>query len=69
MTGDRLTAEQGRLYSLQEVADILRLNRQTLYNNIRKGNLQATKYGKEYRITEEQLQDILQNGYGSNRNK
>lgn len=69
MTGGQMTTEQGRLYTLQEVADILRLNRQTLYNNIRKGRLQATKYGKEYRITEEQLQDIIQNGYGSNRNK
>lgn len=54
-----------KLYTLQEVADILGYNRQTLYNNIRKGKLTATKCGKEYRITEEQLQDILQNGYGS----
>lgn len=57
-------AEQARLYTLQEVADVLRLNRQTLYNNIRKGKLQAAKVGKEYRITEEQLQDIIKNGYG-----
>ncbi len=54
-----------KLYTLQEVADILGYNRQTLYNNIRKGKLKATKCGKEYRITEEQLQDILKNGYGS----
>lgn len=53
-----------KLYTLQEVADILGYNRQTLYNNIRKGKLTATKCGKEYRITEEQLQDILRNGYG-----
>ena len=56
--------EQVKTYTLQEVADILRVSRQTLYNNIRKGKFKATKYGKEYRITEEQLQDILQNGYG-----
>jgi len=60
-----MTAEKGKLYTLQEVANILGYNRQTLYNNIRKGRLKATKCGKEYRITEEQLQDILQNGYGS----
>lgn len=53
-----------KLYTLQEVADILGYNRQTLYNNIRKGKLTATKCGKEYRITEEQLQYILRNGYG-----
>lgn len=57
-----------KVYTLQEVADILGYNRQTLYNNIRKGKLTATKCGKEYRITEEQLQDILQNGYGSRAN-
>lgn len=56
--------EQVKTYTLQEVANILGYNRQTLYNNIRKGKLKAAKCGKEYRITEEQLQDILRNGYG-----
>lgn len=60
-----MTAEQGKLYTLQEVADVLRVSRQTLYNNIKKGRLQATKVGKEYRITEERLQDIVANGYGN----
>jgi putative molybdopterin biosynthesis protein len=64
-----MTAEQGKLYTLQEVADILRVTKQTLYNNIRKGKLQANKVGKEYRITEEQLQDIVKNGYSGNGNK
>ena len=60
--------EQVKTYTLQEVADILRLNRQTLYNNIRRGKLKAAKFGKEYRITEEQLQELLQNGYGKQGN-
>lgn len=64
-----MTAEQGKIYTLQEVADVLRVTKQTLYNNIRKGKLQATKVGKEYRITEEQLQDIIKNGYNGNGNK
>lgn len=64
-----MTAEQGKLYTLQEVADILRVTKQTLYNNIHKGKLQANKVGKEYRITEEQLQDIVKNGYSGNGNK
>ena len=54
-----------KLYTLQEVANILRVSRQTLYNNIRKGKLQAAKYGKEYRITVEQLQDLIKYGYGA----
>lgn len=63
MTGEQMKTDQGKVYTLQEAADILRLNRQTLYNNIRKGRLNIQKLGKEYRITEEQLQDIIQNGY------
>ena len=58
-----MNVEQGKLYTLQEVADVLRVNRQTLYNNIRKGKLSVSKIGKEYRITEEQLQSIIKNGY------
>lgn len=54
-----------KLYTLQEVADTLRVCRQTLYNNIRKGKLHLRKIGKEYRITEEQLQHLIKNGYAN----
>lgn len=60
-----MTVAQSKVYTLKEAAEILKLNRQTLYNNIRKGNLHVSKVGKEYRITEEQLQDIIKNGYGN----
>lgn len=52
-----------KTYTLQEVADILKVSRQTLYNHISKGNLHFTKFGKEYRLTESQLEAILQNGF------
>jgi len=58
-----MTAGEEKLYTLSELAQVLRLNRQTLYNNIRRGKLKATKYGKEYRITETQLQNIIKYGY------
>jgi len=54
---------QNTLYTLREVAEILRLNPQTLYNNIRRGKLKASKVGKEYRFTAEQVQDIIENGF------
>ena len=63
-----MTTDQERTYTLQEVADILKLNRQTLYNNIRKGKIKASKFGKAYRITEGQLQELLKNGYGGRTN-
>lgn len=61
--------KQIKLYTLQEVADILKLNRQTLYNKIRAGEFEINKVGKEYRVTEEQLQDIIKNGFNKNQNK
>ena len=59
--------DQTRLYTLREVAEILRLNPQTLYNNIRRGKLKASKVGREYRFTAEQVQDIIENGFTGNK--
>lgn len=50
------------LYKLQEVANILKVSRQTIYNYITANKIRATKYGKEYRITEEDLQEFIKNG-------
>lgn len=52
-----------KMYTLQEVADILRVSRQTIYNYIRSGRLICTKYGKEYRLTEQQLKEFLRKGH------
>lgn len=51
-----------KLYTLQEVADILRVSRQTVYNWLTAGKMHAKKYGKEYRVTEAELQELIQNG-------
>lgn len=56
----------GNLYKLQEVADILRVTRQTIYNYVTAGKLRATKYGKEYRVTEKDLQEFIQKGTNAN---
>ena len=58
-----MTANEIKLYTLQEVADILRVSRQTIYNYVTAKRLRATKYGKEYRVTEEDLQDFIKNGH------
>lgn len=52
-----------KMYTLQEVADMVRVSRQSIYNWIRSGRLKATKYGKEYRITEEELKKFLKDGH------
>ena len=58
-----MTASDIKLYTLQEVADILRVSRQTIYNYVTAKRLPDTKYGKEYRVTEEDLQDFIKNGW------
>ena len=59
-----MTATQGKLYTLQEVADYLKVSRQTIYNYITKEKLRAYKLagGREYRVTEEDLQTFLKQG-------
>lgn len=57
-----MTASELKLYTLQEVANILRVSRQTIYNYVTVKRLKATKYGKEYRVTEDDLQDFIKNG-------
>lgn len=58
-------SEETKLYTLQEVADVLRVSRQTIYNYVTAKRLKATKLAKEYRVTEEDLQDFMKNGRNS----
>lgn len=55
---------QEKLYTLQEVADYLKVTRQTIYNYVTAGKLKATKLAgrKEYRVTEKDLQDFMNAG-------
>ena len=47
------------LYTLKEVAEILKVSRQTIYNYLKAGRLRATKFGKEYRVTREDLEQFV----------
>ena len=53
---------EGKLYTLQEVADYLKVSRQTVYNYVSAKRLKAHKLAgqREYRVTEKALQDFLQ---------
>lgn len=57
-----MQAEDIKLYTLQEVANMLKVSRQTIYNYVTAQKLKATKYGKEYRVTEENLQEFIEKG-------
>lgn len=59
-----MTAEDTKLYTLQEVADILRVSRQSVYNYVAAKRLKAYKLAgqREYRVTENDLQEFIKNG-------
>ena len=52
-----LTSTQ--LLTVRDVARILRLNPLTVYGYIRSGKLTAAKFGRSYRVSEEDLQEFI----------
>lgn len=51
-----------RVYTLDEVAEILQLTKRTLYNYIKADKLKAVKVGKYWRISSENLQEFINTG-------
>ena len=49
-----------RLYTPQEIAEYLRVDPGTVYRWLRSGELEAIKFSREYRITESQLKNFLE---------
>ena len=51
-----------KVYTLDEVAAILKVTRRTLYTWITAGQLKAVKIGKYWRVSEQVLQDFAAKG-------
>lgn len=51
-----------KVYTLDEVADILKVTKRTLYTYIKDGKLHAVKMGKYWRVTEENLRKFVNAG-------
>lgn len=51
-----------KVYTLDEVRELLHVTRRTVYNYIREGKLKAVKIGKYWRITQKNLEDFLSKG-------
>ncbi len=52
------------VYTLQEVANIMKVTRRTVYNWLKAGKLEAFKTGKEWRVTQEALENFTKTGTG-----
>lgn len=51
-----------KVYTLDEVAGIVKVTKRTLYNYIKSGTLRAVKMGKYWRVPEGTLQDFIYKG-------
>ena len=50
------------LFTMQQVEDMLKLDRSTIKNNIDAGKLKAYRTGRKYLFSKEQIQEFLNNG-------
>lgn len=46
------------MYSLEQVAKILNVHRNTVYNMVMREQLKAVKVGKQWRVPEEEIERI-----------
>lgn len=55
-----------KLYTAQEVADRLKIKKTTVYELIKRGELESSKIGKQLRVSEEQLSQYLNRSSSGN---
>lgn len=51
------------MFTIQEVADILRVHRMTIFRHLQDGTIKGIRVGKSWRISEEELERIKREGF------
>jgi len=51
-----------KVYTIEELVNLLHVTRRTIYAYIKDGKLNAVKMGKYWRVTQKQLDDFLSTG-------
>ncbi len=51
-----------KLYTIEEVSDILKVTPRTIYTFIKNKNLQAVKIGKYWRVKHHELEKFIERG-------
>jgi excisionase family DNA binding protein len=54
---------EARLLTVNEVADLLRVSRMTVYRLIKEGQMSALRVGRSYRLREDDVDDYLSQRY------
>lgn len=60
--GDDPAPGNGRLLTVEEVAEMLRINKSTVYRMAKQGRLPATRVGRQWRFRESVLEGLLEPG-------
>lgn len=55
-------ANEIKVYTLEEIAELLHITRRTLYSYVKDRKLKAVKVGKYWRVTEKNLEEFLATG-------
>ena len=58
-----------KVYTLDEVANIMQVTKRTLYTYIQAGVLHAVKFGKSWRVSERDLDTFISTGTSLDPNK
>ncbi len=61
---DSKLREKPEYINVEEVADLLRVSNQTVYNMIRDGRLKATKVGREWRFSRSDVESLIKPAEG-----
>lgn len=56
---DRTIEEMFKVYTLEEIAELLNVTRRTMYNYIKSGRLKAVKIGSIWRVSEDNLKKFI----------
>ncbi len=51
-----------KAYTTDEVAEILKVTKRSVYNYLKTGELKGTKLGRDYRITQKELERFIEEG-------
>lgn len=51
-----------KIYNIKETADLLQVTTRSIYSYIKSGKLHAVKIGREWRITQKDIEKLLETG-------
>jgi len=51
-----------KIYTIKETADLLQVTTRSIYSYIKEGKLHAVKIGREWRVTQKDIEKLLETG-------